>query len=337
LTLFHLSELDMFEDYEEQPGGPAAPTAFTPPDPNSSVSSDAAASASGLLDPSGPFGDGEPLWRFLQERWPYGYPDRAIDDIFQRALTLNRTSAKTGNYCPVETTIRRAGFAKADLTHVMFTFELGFKTMLALELHRYGHRCLLSRNRKSTVRSQQRIYDVLKSNPVIRKWLKPTVEHYDALRDAIASAADNGLTEVAIRFVQLNFPGDDGISPGSATALYLRRVARDVHHHYVDLAVDSIMQQFWQAATSTWLASNKQAHATTRSQWEDLRSRCYRDRALLSDAGEPLTEDGIWLPRYADGMAGDESTLLQAGITYGCEVHERRAELQAAKEAEQAW
>jgi hypothetical protein len=97
------------------------------------------------------------------------------------------------------------------------------------------------------------------------------------------------------------------------------------------------MQQFWQAATSTWLASNKQAHATTRSQWEDLRSRCYRDRALLSDAGEPLTEDGIWLPRYADGMAGDESTLLQAGITYGCEVHERRAELQAAKEAEQAW
>jgi hypothetical protein len=187
------------------------------------------------------------------------------------------------------------------------------------------------------VRSQQRIYDVLKSNPVIRKWLKPTVEHYDALRDAIASAADNGLTEVAIRFVQLNFPGDDGISPGSATALYLRRVARDVHHHYVDLAVDSIMQQFWQAATSTWLASNKQAHATTRSQWEDLRSRCYRDRALLSDAGEPLTEDGIWLPRYADGMAGDESTLLQAGITYGCEVHERRAELQAAKEAEQAW
>ncbi|KAI3478235.1 hypothetical protein L1887_59846 [Cichorium endivia] len=174
------AELDMFEDYEEQPGGPAAPTASTPPDPNSSLSSDAAASASGLLDPSGPFGDGEPLWRFLQERWPYGYPDRAIDDIFQR----------------------------------------------------------------------------------------------------------------------------------SATALYLRRVARDVHHHYVDLAVDSIMQQFWQAATSTWLASNKQAHATTRSQWEDLRSRY--------------------------GMAGDESTLLQAGITYGCEVHQRRAELQAAKEAEQA-
>ncbi len=44
----------------------------------------------------------------------------------------------------------------------MLTFELGFKTMLALELHRSGHRCL-SRNQKSAVRSQQRIHNILKS------------------------------------------------------------------------------------------------------------------------------------------------------------------------------
>jgi hypothetical protein len=300
------------------------------------VSTDAAASASGLLDPSESFGGGEPLWRFLQERWPYGYPDRALDDIFQRALTLNRTSAKTkGNYCPIETTIRRAGFAKADLTHVMLTFELAFKTLLALELHRSGHRCL-SRNRKSTIHSQGRIHDVLKCNPVIKKWLDPTVEYYDALRDATANTADNGLTEVAIRYVQLNFAADGEVSPDSAKVLYLRKVARNFHHHYVNLAVDSIMQQFWQAATSTWLASNKQANATTRSQWEDLRNRCYRDTALLDDPDEPQTDDGIWLPLYADGMARDEASLLQTSISYGCELHERRAELQAASEAEEA-
>lgn len=146
----------------------------------------------------------------------------------------------------------------------MLTFELGFKTMLALELHRSRRRCL-SRNRKSTVGSQQRIYDVLKSNPVIKKWLEPMVEYYNALQDATAKAADNGLTQVAVRYVQLNFPADGEVLPDSATVLYLCKVAKNIHQYYVGLAVDSIMQQFWQAATSTWLASNKQANATTRS------------------------------------------------------------------------
>ncbi|SPO47282.1 uncharacterized protein PSANT_04970 [Moesziomyces antarcticus] len=124
---------------------------------------DKLASASELSDPSESLGGEGNLWRFLQACWLYGYPNCALDDIFQRALTINRTSAKTkGNYCPVETSIHTKGSDK------------------------------------------------------------------------------------------------------------------------------------------------------------------------------PQTEDGIWLPLYADGMAGDEASLLQTSISYGCKLHKRRTELQVARDAEEA-
>lgn len=280
--------------------------------------------------------DGQPLWQFLQDMWPYGYPDRTISDIFARALTLN-TDPKKNNagYCTVESTIRRLGFARADVVHVRLTFEVAFKTMLALELHSSGHTCLPRNRRHLVFRSQAQIWDVLKSNLVIRAWMEPPASFYDDLHEVTAHGVAEGITEVADRCAERSASSGPRLTGGAATIVYLRRVAAQKHSDFVDLGIDAVMQQLWQAAGATWLQSSKQKHATTKSQWEELRTRCFKDTIILSD-DDPQEDEGLWLPSYKDGMSGSAQDLIEIAKDYTAILHERRIELQDANEKEKA-
>ncbi|GAC95965.1 centrin-binding protein Sfi1, putative [Pseudozyma hubeiensis SY62] len=292
----------------------------------------------GSLEPT----DGQPLWSFICENWPYGSPDRAINDIFQRALTLKvqKDTSKAGkkdevNYCLIETTLRRLGFRLKDLVHVMLTFKVAFLVMLAVNLRRSGFGTI-SRNYKHTSVSSARIHGVLKTNPVIRAWMEPSAGLYNDLYEATSHAFAEGITDVAVEFAKQRFPGATNLPPGSAKLFYLRQLAKERHTAFVEIAIDAVMQQFWEKAFSTWLSSSKQSLATTKSQWEDLRTRCVKQHLPLIEDDDAQHEEGFWLPRFEVGMASAPESLIDAGQDYGADLNECRMQLQEAAHAEKA-
>lgn len=291
----------------------------------------------GSLEPT----DGQPIWSFIRENWPYGYPDRAINDIFQRALTLNvqtdtrNAGKKKVNYCSIEATLRRLGFRLKDLVHVRLTFEVAFLVMLAVELRRSGFGTI-SRNHKHASVSQARIHDVLKTNPVIRAWMHPAANFFNDIYEVTSHGFAYGFSDVAVEFAKQLFPDAQDIPTERAKILYLRQIAKEKHTAFVEIAIDAVMQQFWQRAGSTWLSRPKQLFATTKSQWEDLRTRCAKKHLLLIDDNDAQHEERFWLPRFEVGMASAPERLVDVGKEYGASLNECRMQLQEAAEAEKA-
>ncbi|SJX64961.1 uncharacterized protein SRS1_15787 [Sporisorium reilianum f. sp. reilianum] len=266
--------------------------------------------------------DGQPMWDFIRDAWPYAYGDRSLNDMFARALTLQLIDGK-GAYCSLETTLGRMGFALADIAHVRHTFEIAFFTMLALELLRSGFTCL-SRCRKYTTASQMRIYDVLKANAVIRKWMDPHPGFYDGLLKVTARRAWNtrGIDE---RFAERT-TADGDITEDLARDLYLRHVAANRHSCFVDIAINAVMQQLWNK-----LQNKKQALAYTWWQWDELREYCGKE--LMLWPGKDEAGDRYWLPKYEEGMSGTAEELVAIGKDYASVVHERWFELNDDKSA----
>lgn len=250
--------------------------------------------------------------------WPYGYGNRAINDMFERALTLQRSVGK-GLYCSLETTLPRMRFAWADNEHVSHIFEIVFHTMLALELLRSDF-TNLSRSRKYTIASQMRIYDVLKSNAVIRRWMEPHPGFFDDLVESKAIRATKVARLAGQHFAQHMF-ADPTISWDSAEQLFLRQMAVKRHSSFVDIAIDAVMQQLWNKANSTWLQNKKQANADAASQCDKTREHC--SRHLLFWTGEHRIDNKLWLPKYEDGMSGTAEGLVAIGKDYASVVHER--------------
>lgn len=269
--------------------------------------------------------DGQPLWDFLRDKWPYSYSDAAIKDIFEGALTLSRFGPEVQAFrrmCSLETTLQRMGFGRADIGHVRLTFEIAFNTMLALELHRSGHSGL-PRSLAHMARSMARVYDVLRTNKVIRRWMDPHPEFYHDLLKLTDQTFSKDVSEIAVLFAKRTST-DENISLESAKKLYLCHIAAQMHSSFVDTAIDAVMQQLWQ------YASEVRVRTSTRTQWEELRTRC-RARAMIRlDRDMLQTVDGFCLPKYQDGMSNTAENLVATAANYAALMYERWFVLQAA-------
>ncbi|CBQ69322.1 hypothetical protein sr15787 [Sporisorium reilianum SRZ2] len=318
-------DLDSFAEYDSGKASQApqdsAPGSSSQSQDGAPVTSPSKAST---LPSGNKASDGQPMWDFICDAWPYAYGDRSLNDMFARALTLQLIDGK-GAYCSLETTLGRMGFALADIAHVRHTFEIAFFTMLALELLRSGFTCL-SRCRKYTTASQMRIYDVLKANAVIRKWMDPHPGFYDGLLKVTARRAWNtrGIDE---RFAERT-TADGDITEDLARDLYLRHVAANRHSCFVDIAINAVMQQLWNKTNSTWLQNKKQALAYTWWQWDELREHCGKE--LMLWPGKDEAGDRYWLPKYEEGMSGTAEELVAMGKDYASVVHERWFELKCS-------
>ncbi|SPO45489.1 uncharacterized protein PSANT_03175 [Moesziomyces antarcticus] len=83
---------------------------------------------------------GQPNWAFLRQKWPYGYVERVVDDIFYRGLTLKDGSSSSN--CTAAETIARLGFEKDDVEQVLRVFNVAFHALLVRQIRLTGRKTI---------------------------------------------------------------------------------------------------------------------------------------------------------------------------------------------------
>lgn len=136
--------------------------------------------------------EGEPIWEFLRDKWPYGIIDRAKNDIFNCGLTLDPKKANGKGYCCAEETIHRLGFSKADQAHVSATFHLAYQAFCALELIRNGEGCLSRTFAHTNWKHLDLALTVLQQNALIKQWLDPPRHYIHSLYDIVRKRPQEG-------------------------------------------------------------------------------------------------------------------------------------------------
>ncbi|CBQ73296.1 hypothetical protein sr13956 [Sporisorium reilianum SRZ2] len=285
---------------------------------------------------------GQPNWEFIRQTWPYGYPDRTVQDIFSRGLTLK--PGTTDGYCSAQDTISRLGFEPSDVPEVLLVSQVAFYALLAMEIHEAPRQCL-SKDMKYfkpyNIVAAKRVFE---SHPLVHKWKNPDEEWLDSLNTQIGRNENLRLDENE----SIGGPNSPGIDEGddnelvSADAIvnqqalvlrYMREEARCSHDTFVWNAVCAIFAQLWQRASSTYLQSRKQQNASGFTQWNEIRQLTLKSDVTYEE--NPFVAE-YWLPEYHVAMKQPLSSIEEHAIAYIEEIFEHHEELRISHEEEEA-
>ncbi|CBQ71341.1 hypothetical protein sr16689 [Sporisorium reilianum SRZ2] len=264
----------------------------------------------------------------MRDKYPYGYIDRAKNDIFSRGLTLPNEENKKG-YCSPEETIRRLGFTKKDEALVQRTLVTVYQAFVALELLGNGEGCV-SRDFKHTSGDHMDLArKIALANPLIRLWYDPPEEYIYSLVDIVRKNSNTGIDQVSTQA--------SSAEVSSAATARSRKDFMDAsssHRHLACLALKAVLGQFWSKSNSTWLSSTRQRYATEESQWDELRQQS-SDQDFKQD-GDVIGYEGCWLPTYSEARKMSLDDIVGLAETRVLDIYSRRREIQERQEEENA-